>query len=42
MVMCGNEFKTKENKIWTTDNIKPQHMYFWEKVDNSVHLFIYF
>ena len=38
MVMCGNEFKTKENKIWTTDNIKPQHMYFGKR---STMVYIY-
>ena len=26
MVMYDNEFKTKENKIWTKDKIEPQHM----------------
>ena len=25
MVMYDNEFKTKENKIWTKDKIDPQH-----------------
>ena len=25
MVMYDNEFKTKENKIWTKDEIEPQH-----------------
>ena len=26
MVMYDNEFKTKENKIWTKDKIDPQHV----------------
>ena len=26
MVMCVNEFETKENKIWTKDKIEPQHI----------------
>ena len=25
--MYVNEFETKENKIWTKDNIEPQHVY---------------
>ena len=24
--MYGNEFETKENKIWSKDKIEPQHM----------------
>ena len=27
IVMYDNEFETKENKIWTKDKIKPQHIY---------------
>ena len=27
MVMYGNEFETKENKIQTKDKIEPQHIY---------------
>ena len=27
MVMCVNEFETKENKIWTKDKIEPQHVH---------------
>ena len=27
MVMYDNEFKTKENKIWTKDKNEPQHMH---------------
>ena len=26
IVMCDNEFETKENKIWTKDKIEPQHI----------------
>ena len=26
MLMYDNEFKTKENKIWTKDKIEPQHI----------------
>ena len=40
MVMCGNEFKTKENKIWTTDNIKPQHMYFGKR-STTVYIYLF-
>ena len=29
--MYDNEFKTKENKIWTKDKIKPKHIYVSEK-----------
>ena len=25
--MYINKFETKENKIWTNDNIEPQHVY---------------
>ena len=25
--MINNEFKTKENKIWTKDKIEPQHIH---------------
>ena len=27
MIMCDNEFETKENKIQTTDKIEPQFQY---------------
>ena len=27
--MYDNEFETKENKIWTKDKIKPQHIYIY-------------
>ena len=27
MVMYDNEFKTKENKIWTKDKIEPQRLH---------------
>ena len=27
MIMYHNEFKTKENKIWTMDNIEPQNIH---------------
>ena len=26
MVIYDNEFETKENKIWTKDEIEPQHI----------------
>ena len=26
IVMYGNEFETKENKIWSKDKIEPQHI----------------
>ena len=27
IVMYDNEFETKENRIWTKDKIKPQHVH---------------
>ena len=32
--MCDNEFKTKENKIWTKDKIEPQHVSF-RQIENA-------
>ena len=29
MVMYDNEFKTKENKIWTRDKIEPQQIHWY-------------
>ena len=28
MVICDNEFETKENKIQTKDKIEPQHIHY--------------
>jgi len=35
MAMYDNEFKTKENKIWTEDKIEPQHIH---KIYNVIEL----
>lgn len=41
MVMHGNEFKTKENKIWNKDKIEPQqntYIRIWDfKTTNCIH-----
>ena len=38
IVMYDNEFETKENKIWTKDKIKPQHIYIYIYVLHKVNL----
>ena len=32
--MYDNEFETKENKIWTKDEIEPQHIHLIHKKQN--------
>ena len=38
MVMYNNEFKTKENKIWTKDKIEPQHIHYAQLHNQNIFL----
>ena len=37
MIVYDSEFKTKENKIWTKDKIKPQHSQRWRRCCSITH-----